>query len=269
MPQQQQNQQLHQQYQPPQFYNVVADNGKTNIVIERTRKTVILIIEVRQIDEREGASLNTVIDSGTTNHCFVDISMFTKYKRFSSPLAKKTIEKKMSFMIARQRTVKIKIEIQKRRIINLNLHNVLYTLGLHFNLISILKTCNLGLEVYFGTDNIVAKFDDNQVVIQGIQQDSLYYVKVVRKPLTLVIRLVRKVVILSDQYCCFGYMGVGSLIMYQVYPSREYISVLILLSQHLLYKVYLLQQPPFLQYTLAVVMQLSKYFVFQNRNTLI
>jgi len=57
------------------------------------------MVETGQIDEIGGDSLDTVIDSGVTNHCFADISMFTKYKRFSSPLAGKTVEKKMNFMI--------------------------------------------------------------------------------------------------------------------------------------------------------------------------
>jgi len=52
------------------------------------------------------------------------------------------------------------IEVENRRMIDLTLYNVLHTLGLHSNLISILKICNLGLEVHFRTDDIIAKFDN-------------------------------------------------------------------------------------------------------------
>jgi len=63
------------------------------------REAVILMVETEQIDERGGDSLDTVIDSGATDHCFADISMFTEYERFSSSLARKIVEKEMNFMI--------------------------------------------------------------------------------------------------------------------------------------------------------------------------
>jgi len=63
------------------------------------RKTVILIVKTEQIDERGGDGLDTVIDSGATNHCFADIGMFTEYERFSLSLAGNIVEKEMNFMI--------------------------------------------------------------------------------------------------------------------------------------------------------------------------
>ena len=76
-------------------------------------------------------------------------------------MARKTIKKKINFIIARQKLVKMIIEIENRRIIDLILYNTLHTSGLHSNLIFILKIYNLELEVYFRTNNIVAKFNDN------------------------------------------------------------------------------------------------------------
>ena len=63
------------------------------------RKAVILMVEIEQIDKRGGDGLDTMIDSGATNHCFADIGMFTEYERFSSSLARKIVEKEMNFMI--------------------------------------------------------------------------------------------------------------------------------------------------------------------------
>ena len=95
--------------------------------------------------------------------------MFTEYKRFSLPLAGKTVKKEINFIIAGQGTVKMTIEVENGRMIDLTLHNTLHTPDFHSNLISILKICNLGLQVYFETDDIVAKFDNGRVAIQGVQ----------------------------------------------------------------------------------------------------
>ena len=80
------------------------------------------MVEIGQIDERGGDGLDTVIDSEVTDHCFVDIIIFTEYKRFSLPLAGKIAEKKMNFMIVGQGTVKMTIEIENGRIIDLILY---------------------------------------------------------------------------------------------------------------------------------------------------
>jgi len=57
------------------------------------------------------------------------------------------------------------IEVENGRMIDLTLCNALHTPGLHFNLISIPKIYNLGLEVYFRTDDVIAKFNNGRVVI--------------------------------------------------------------------------------------------------------
>jgi len=96
-------------------------------------------------DEVDGIA--TVIDLGATDHCFVDFLAFTKYKKFNASLTGRTAEKVTSFTITDQGTVKMAIEVESGRVVNLTLWDVLYTPELHSNLNSILKICELGLDV--------------------------------------------------------------------------------------------------------------------------
>jgi len=118
--------------------------------------------------EDEVDSIAMVIDSGATDHCFADLLAFTKYKNFDAPLTERIAEKRTSFMIMGQETVKMAIEVENKRVVDLTLQDVLYTPGLHSNLISILKVCGLGLDVWFGETNVVAKFNDGHTAIHGI-----------------------------------------------------------------------------------------------------
>ena len=71
--------------------------------------------------EDEVDSIATVIDSGATDHCFVDFSAFTEYEKFEVPLIGRTAKKGTSFMITGQGTVKMAIEVENRRVVDLTL----------------------------------------------------------------------------------------------------------------------------------------------------
>ena len=57
------------------------------------------------------------------------------------------------------------IEIKDKKEIDLILQDILYTPELHSNLISILKICNMSINVVFGTNNVVARLDDEYTAI--------------------------------------------------------------------------------------------------------
>ena len=57
------------------------------------------------------------------------------------------------------------IEIKDKKEIDLILQDILYTPGLHSNLISILRICNMSINVVFGTNNVVARLDDEYTAI--------------------------------------------------------------------------------------------------------
>ena len=59
-------------------------------------------------------------------------------------------------------------EIENRRVVDLILQNILYTPDLHSNFILILEVCKLGLDVGFGENNIIAKFNNGDTIICDI-----------------------------------------------------------------------------------------------------
>jgi len=77
--------------------------------------------------------------------------------------------------------VKIIIEIKDKKESTSHFKNVLHTPGLHSNLISILKTCNLGLGVY---------------------------VEMMKEPCTFMAQSVSKTTTLGDYHCHFGHLKV-------------------------------------------------------------
>jgi len=94
--------------------------------------------------------------------------------------------------------VKITIEIENGKIIDLILRDMLYTPGLHSNLIFILKICKLSLDVIFGVEDMIAKFKDRKIAILEVYHNKIYLVRVIYEPLALNIRLVRKVISLEN-----------------------------------------------------------------------
>ena len=65
---------------------------------------------------------------------------FVDYIIFTEPILSKTTEQRMNFEIARQKIVRMYIEIDKQKV-DLILQDVLHTPKLHSNLILILRIC--------------------------------------------------------------------------------------------------------------------------------
>jgi len=83
----------------PQSYNVITNDEHTNVVVEKTRDTIILMIERILTKEKDG-KVNTVIDPRVTNYCFADVNAFTKYEKFEILLVERTAENGTKFSIA-------------------------------------------------------------------------------------------------------------------------------------------------------------------------
>ena len=142
---------------------------------------VVLIAEAVEFGNNNVSDAEIVINYRAIDYCFANIGVFVEYRKFIILLIKRKAEKEISFMIAGQKTVKIMIEIKDKKESTLHFKNVLHTLGLYSNLISILKTCNLGLGVH---------------------------VEMVKEPCTFIVQLVSKATTLGDYYCHFGHLRV-------------------------------------------------------------
>jgi len=89
-------------------------------------------------DPTNKSSIPTLLDSGASNHCFVDMSLFTSYTLFDQPTPGLTAEKGLTFNIAGKGNVKLQTDVNgKKRTITFN--DVLYTSGFQYNLISLAR----------------------------------------------------------------------------------------------------------------------------------
>lgn len=106
-------------------------------MVDLSRDTIMLIIIVSNSEERDyGKRVSIVIDSRATDHCLVQRDDFIKYIAFAKLVFGWTAWKKTIFEITRQEIVGIWTEVDKLEV-NITLQNVLYTLGLHLDLILI------------------------------------------------------------------------------------------------------------------------------------
>lgn len=110
----------------------------------------------------------------------------------TTSLVSRIAEKETSFEIIEYRTIKLAVKIANRKIINLILYDVLHTPSLHFNLISILKICRLGLTMIFSKNNIVISFSNERIAIYKVQYRGLYYIKIVGELKIFLAKLVQK-----------------------------------------------------------------------------
>jgi len=75
----------------------LTSDNHTNIEVEKTKDTVILIVDVISV-RKEDESVNMVIDLGETDYYFVDL---VKYEKFQNLLVGRTVKKEINFLIAR------------------------------------------------------------------------------------------------------------------------------------------------------------------------
>lgn len=130
-------------------------------IVERMRDTVVLMMNAYKDKVK---NIVIVMNLEVTDYYFVDFLVFTEYKKFDTFLTKRTANK-MNFIMVGWNIVRIAIEVGNKRVVDLTLQNVLYTLDLYSNLISILKVCGLDLDVQFGKNNVVAKFNNEHTTI--------------------------------------------------------------------------------------------------------
>jgi len=77
----------------------MINDKHTNIVVKKTRDTIILMTERILAKERD-KNINIVIDSGVTNYCVANVNAFTEYKKFETLLVGRIVKKRINFSIA-------------------------------------------------------------------------------------------------------------------------------------------------------------------------
>lgn len=95
--------------------------------------------------------------------------------------------------------------------VDLNLQNVLHILGLHLNLISILRICVQGFDIIFGTNIVIVCFLDGNTTIKRIRINELYLVNILNILQVFLMKSLRKLILMDIWYCHFGYIGINTI----------------------------------------------------------
>ena len=133
-----------------------------------------------------------MIDSGVTDHYFIDCADFVEYKKFQISLISRTAENGTDFEIVGQETIRLVVEVTDERIIDLTLYNILHMPSLYSNLILISKICSLGLTITFSKNNIMASFSYGRIMICVVWYRELYHIKMVRELKVFMVSSVQK-----------------------------------------------------------------------------
>ena len=127
------------------------------------------------IDPINKTAIPTLLDSGTSNHCFADLSLFTSYTPFEQPSPGLTAEEGLTFNVVGKGSVELQTNINgQRRTITFD--NALYTPGFRSNLISVARLSTKGAEAHFKNNKAVIKTKNGTDIISATQSGLLYVV---------------------------------------------------------------------------------------------
>jgi len=120
-------------------------------------------------------AIPTLLDSGTSDHCFADLSLFTSYISFKQLSPGLTTKEGLIFNIVGKGSVELQTNINgQRRMITFN--NTLYTPRFRSNLISVARLSTKGAEVHFKNNKAIIKTKNKTDIISATQSGLLYMV---------------------------------------------------------------------------------------------
>jgi len=128
------------------------------------------------VDSNNKPVVLTLLDSGTSDHYFTDLSLFTSYTPFNQPLSGLTTEKGLTFNVIGKGNIEFQTNINEvKQTITIN--DILYTSGFRSNLISMSKLSIKGVEAIFKGDKAVIKLQNRTEVISATWIGQLYVVE--------------------------------------------------------------------------------------------
>ena len=136
------------------------------------------------VDQKEQSNALTLIDSGASDHCFVDKTSFMSLNTLCQPTIGLATSKESTFNVLGKGKARIKITVNGiTRMVTLD--DALYIPGLRSNLISVSKLVEKGTKVNFDDYKATVRSMDNTIVMTAKQSGHLYAVKTECDPPTV------------------------------------------------------------------------------------
>ena len=121
----------------------------------------------------------TLIDSGASDHCFADKSIFSSYTPLVNPSEGLSAGEGSVFSIIGKEDVKFQTYINGR-VRNIILEDVLHTPKLRSNLISVSKLKKKGTGVIFKDGKAIVELADGSRVLSAVKSGRMYIVELVQ-----------------------------------------------------------------------------------------
>jgi len=134
---------------------------------------------VLHTDFHNKQTIRTLIDSGTSDHCFADKSFFISYSPLNQNISGLSTSINSTFNILGRGTVKFKMRVEGT-LRSITLNNAMYIPDLRSNLISVSRLLEKGVDAIFSvTDNSVSiKMLSGPIIFSATKKGNLFYVDV-------------------------------------------------------------------------------------------
>jgi len=134
---------------------------------------------VYHMDPINKSDIPTLLNSGASDHCFANITLFTSYIPFEQPLPGLTAEKGLTFNVEGKGNIELQTYVNGERR-TITFENALYTPRFRSNLILIARLSIKGAEAYFKDNKSIIRTKNRTDIISVIYLELLYVVNMDR-----------------------------------------------------------------------------------------
>ena len=152
-----------------QMYNTMGVESLRNVSGE--------ILLVCYIDPINKSDISMLLDSGASDHCFANITLFTSYIPFKQLSPRLTAEKGLIFNIEGKGNIELQTNVNGKRK-TITFEKALYTPRFKSNLISMARLSIKGAEAYFKDNKAVIRTKNKTDIISAIYLELLYIVNI-------------------------------------------------------------------------------------------
>ena len=152
-----------------QMYNTMGVESLRNVSGE--------ILLVCYTDPINKSDISMLLDSGASDHCFANITLFTSYIPFEQLSPRLTAEKGLIFNIEGKGNIELQTNVNGKRK-TITFEKALYTPRFKSNLISMARLSIKGAEAYFKDNKAVIRTKNKTDIISAIYLELLYIVNI-------------------------------------------------------------------------------------------
>jgi len=162
---------------PPLSSNKPTNQKEIAKGVEKSRKMSSKYSVMFQATSSNKLDIPTLIDSGASNHCFADKTLFTTYIPLNHPSIGLSVGRDSTFRILGKGTIKLRTYVNGEQK-TITLDNVIYAPELKSNLISVSKLGSRGASIIFDKTRASIRSADGTEIIFATRFGQLYMINI-------------------------------------------------------------------------------------------